>query len=392
MANDYVLSILRAAARAAGLPEWLIIAQATQESGLNPDAVGGVGELGLMQVRPEIWGAWARRRGWDLRRPEHNALAGAHILASSIRAERGNITNGLRRYNGGPRWASKPQTLKYAQGVFGRAREVTPTQGGGELSGSHLVKLALASRSIQFSPRARQDVVAGAVDPRVLGVLLIVANQHSIKVSTVKSGHNKMVAGTDRVSNHFFGRAVDINAVDGKPVSANNPAARAAMQLIATAGAAYGIDDLGGPWSISAGNVRSFTDDAHGDHIHVGFDDPAKRDWTLNATALGVEGEQPLTVEDAATRLAKAFAASSGNPGAAAVAEEKLAEIVAAIRGPQEPASSPARPLAEPMSLRPDQPVEDEEDDDDFAADFSPLRDVFDAVQQHAARSTGVTI
>lgn len=80
------------------------------ESGCNPDAIGSLGEIGLGQIRYEIWGASLKeagiiRRKADLWSPEVNARATEWILKSLPGSER----NKFRAYNG-----SGPKARAYA--------------------------------------------------------------------------------------------------------------------------------------------------------------------------------------------------------------------------------------------------------------------------------------
>ena len=130
----------------------------------------------------------------------------------------------------------------------------------------------LFNPSIHLRPAARGDIEAGLVDPRVLQVLLLLAQTHELQgVGPFVSGHSYYVKGTAQVSNHVSGRAVDIGAVDGQAVSPANQAAHEVMETILALPSPYLPDELGGPWLLRAGPVRVFTE-GHSDHIHIGFD------------------------------------------------------------------------------------------------------------------------
>lgn len=136
-----------------------------------------------------------------------------------------------------------------------------------------LVAAVLANPAIGLTPAARGDVEAGRVDPRILSILLAAAEEHTLdRVGPIITGHSYYVKGTTRVSNHVFGRAVDILVVDGAPVSPANLAARALMEQILELPAPLAPDELGGPWIISVGSRSSFADEAHADHVHAGLD------------------------------------------------------------------------------------------------------------------------
>jgi len=148
--------------------------------------------------------------------------------------------------------------------------------GGGDVAGigssSDLIRDVLSDPAISFTAAARSDVESGRVDPRVLSLLLAVAQIHELApVGPLITGHSTYVKGTDRMSNHVAGRAVDILGVDGAPVSPSNDAAREVMQLILELPPSLQPDELGGPFLLPGGSVRVFTKD-HDDHIHVGWD------------------------------------------------------------------------------------------------------------------------
>lgn len=65
---------IRTVASVAGLDPDLALAIATVESGLNPNVVGGLGEIGLFQLRPEYHKVFKGH-------PEHNLLVGIAYLA-----------------------------------------------------------------------------------------------------------------------------------------------------------------------------------------------------------------------------------------------------------------------------------------------------------------------
>ena len=93
--------------------------------------------------------------------------------------------------------------------------------------------MVLSNPRIELSSLAAGDVAAGRIDPRVLEVLLVLAERFDLgSVGPLISGHSYFVAGTTTPSNHSFGRAVDISVIDGQAVSIYNPAARDAMELV----------------------------------------------------------------------------------------------------------------------------------------------------------------
>jgi len=161
----------------------------------------------------------------------------------------------------GQRSAASPGRTNGNAQVF-----VTPCKAG------ELETIVLSDPRIGLRPEARGDVAAGLIDPRVLQVLLFLAERHDLNsVGPLMTGHSYYVRGTTRPSNHAFGRAADISVIDGMPVSIANPAALDAMEMVLSLPLPLLPDELGGPWLLYHPAVRIFTRD-HGDHIHVGWD------------------------------------------------------------------------------------------------------------------------
>lgn len=87
-----------------GVPVEVLRATAHRESKCDPRALGGSGEIGLMQVNPSVWESTLIREGiitdssdlWD---SEVNVRAGAYILAR-LRRRSASLYETLRRYNG----------------------------------------------------------------------------------------------------------------------------------------------------------------------------------------------------------------------------------------------------------------------------------------------------
>jgi len=156
-------------------------------------------------------------------------------------------------------------------GGFGDGSVSTPSADIGDPG--DLAQAVLDHPAIGLTASARGDVASGAIDPRVLEVLLLVAQTHELApVGPLITGHSYYVKGTTRVSNHVSGRAVDILGIDGAHVSPTNEAAREVMEAILTLPAPLLPDELGGPWVISNGSRSSFTNAEHQDHVHFGWD------------------------------------------------------------------------------------------------------------------------
>jgi hypothetical protein len=122
--------------------------------------------------------------------------------------------------------------------------------------------------------RPAGDYRSPRLDRRVRALLVAAAGHHQIRVSCLRTGHSWYVKGTRRVSNHSVWRAVDVDRVDGRPVSPANPAARRLALWIGRGGAGVQPSEVGSPWRL--GGRPWFTDAGHQGHLHVGFPGPTQ--------------------------------------------------------------------------------------------------------------------
>ena len=101
-----------------------------------------------------------------------------------------------------------------------------------------LAQAVLDNPRITIYAAGRADIAAGRIDPRVLDTLQALSRRWTIAVSSLQSGHSKCVGGGAyagcSVSNHWYGRAVDIYRVNGRPVTAGNPDARDIVDTLYT--------------------------------------------------------------------------------------------------------------------------------------------------------------
>ena len=118
------------------------------------------------------------------------------------------------------------------------------------------------------------DIKSGAIDPRILNILGAISQQHQVRISALRSDHSKY-ASSGNISNHYYGRAMDIAAIDGVPctdVSPDGPCGTIARQLGALPAGQEPTEliycfDPDGP-----ANPNGFAQADHCDHVHVGFD------------------------------------------------------------------------------------------------------------------------
>jgi hypothetical protein len=122
--------------------------------------------------------------------------------------------------------------------------------------------------------RPAGDWTSPRLDRRVRALLVAAADRHPIRVSCLRTGHSWYVRGTRRVSNHSVWRGVDVDQVDGRPVSPANAAARRLALWIGRGRAGVQPSEVGSPWAF--GGRPWFTDQAHQGHLHVGFAGPTR--------------------------------------------------------------------------------------------------------------------
>lgn len=96
------LGIIAREAKRLGLPTAVADAVAQVESGYDPAAIGTVGEVGLMQMRPPT-AALLGHKGpsSDLFAPETNIRLGVAYLAQAWRVARGDLCRALMKYRAG---------------------------------------------------------------------------------------------------------------------------------------------------------------------------------------------------------------------------------------------------------------------------------------------------
>ncbi|MET0730752.1 MAG: hypothetical protein ABWZ03_06120, partial [Solirubrobacterales bacterium] len=135
----------------------------------------------------------------------------------------------------------------------------------------------LRNKRVTLDAEGIADLKSGKIDPRVASVLTAVSRDHEITVSAMMSDHDKNTAGGS-VSNHYYGRAVDIATVDGQPVGPGNQAAREVAIALSRLDPSIRPSEIGSPWALPGSAY--FTDGAHQNHVHIAFDDPVASNWT----------------------------------------------------------------------------------------------------------------
>ncbi len=157
--------------------------------------------------------------------------------------------------------------------VLKRAAEYRGAELESGTPGGWDVDAVLGNPRIQLTTVQRADLRGGLIDPRVIALLSWIGQAHTVVVTSLRSDHPYLTA-EGNVSNHTFGRAVDIGAVDDSRCTGTRmgTCGRLALGLALLSGVLHPTEliycfDADGPASPDA-----FARPDHCDHIHVGYD------------------------------------------------------------------------------------------------------------------------
>ena len=181
--------------------------------------------------------------------------------------------NGVEHLHLGVREGTPDQALADAAigaGAITQGPRCAPEQGElgvGQGNGEDVLK----NKNITVYAGGQADLRAGRIDPRVTALLLSLAEDHEIVVTSLQSGHSIQTASGNR-SNHADGRAFDLGSVDG--VSCTNtarssPCGRVARDIAKLEGKARPEEVI---FCFDPGSgSNSFAAADHCDHVHVGY-------------------------------------------------------------------------------------------------------------------------
>ena len=118
----------------------------------------------------------------------------------------------------------------------------------------------------------KEDLEQGRIDSRIVGLIGAITQTHEITISALRSDHS-MTTTEGYVSNHYYGRAMDIAVVDG--VSCTDTAPTAPCGELATT-----LSQLPPPAMPTEliycydvdGPGPAFARSDHCDHVHAGYD------------------------------------------------------------------------------------------------------------------------
>ena len=267
---DYLDLYRRAALTCPGLSWTVLAAIGSAETSHGRSSDPGVrdganfaGAMGPMQFLAETWTAHGKDGDGDgdadVYHPTDAIFGAANYLCASGAGDPTRLSEAIWAYNHADWYVAAVLSRAAAYGTAGLG--IASAEAGGLVDHPNLTLTA----------EARADLLSGGTDPRVVAALAAAVADHHIAVSVVKTGHSMFVRGTDRVSNHYHGRGVDIYSVDGANVSVSNQAALRLAIAFLSADPSLRPDELGSPWPDLAHFPGAFSDAGHAGHLHLGW-------------------------------------------------------------------------------------------------------------------------
>jgi hypothetical protein len=249
---------------------WALAAVARVESdfgkGMNAEQLASRGPLGITE---DNWKAYAVDGDGDGKVKRESPADSAATLARMIWAA-GDLRAGLFQHNHAEWYVDS--VLADAESMAGSCQVKTVAYSVA-LPGPTNAPINWAN--VELSNQLEMvDIQSGAIDPRILNLLGAISQQHRIRISALRSDHSKFTS-SGNVSNHYYGRAMDIAEIDGVPctdVSPDGPCGTIARELGALPPGQEPTEliycfDPDGP-----ANPNGFAQADHCDHVHVGFD------------------------------------------------------------------------------------------------------------------------
>jgi membrane-bound lytic murein transglycosylase B len=247
---------------------WALAAVARLESdygrGMTPAELQGEGPLGISEAHWQEFGVDGDGDGEVLRQSPGDS---AGTLGRMIWAA-GDLRAGIFQHNQAAWYVQ--EVLDEAQPIAGKCRIRTIAYAVA-LPGPTAIPINWENLELS-NELELWDIQQGMVDPRVLTLIAAITQEHTVRISSLRSDHS-MNTASGNVSNHYFGRAVDIAAIDGVPctdVSFDGPCGTMVRALALLPPAQRPTElifcfDPDGPGP-------AFAAADHCDHIHAGYD------------------------------------------------------------------------------------------------------------------------
>jgi len=248
---------------------WALAAIARLESNfgrnLSKAQLEETGPLGLDRFE---WGHYAVDGNAD-GRIRHTSPADSAATLARLIWSHGDLRAGVFAHN---------QAAWYVQAVLVEAEAMegkcTTAPVSWSLSLPHAVIAPIDWSNLTLSNDLElHDLTSGAIDPRIVGLIGAITQEHQLTISALRSDHSEYTV-EGNVSNHYFGRAMDIAAVDGvscTDTAPTAPCAELAKTLAYLPAPAHPTEliycfDVDGPGP-------AFARADHCDHVHAGYDE-----------------------------------------------------------------------------------------------------------------------
>jgi hypothetical protein len=268
---DEYLAAFQAAAGRYELGEegvWALAAVAKLESdfgrGMSPAQLGERGPLGITD---ENWQRFAVDGDGDGKVKRESPADSAATLARMIWA-RGDLRSGLFQHNHASWYVD--EVVEEAEQIAGKCHVRTVAYSVA-LPGPTSAPINWTNVELSNSLEML-DIERGAIDPRILVLIAAISQDHTIRISSLRSDHSQYTTGGN-VSNHYFGRAMDIAEIDGVPCTATDVDSPCGLMVRALATLPEGQRPTELIYCFDAdGPGPAFAAADHCDHIHLGFD------------------------------------------------------------------------------------------------------------------------
>lgn len=130
-------------------------------------------------------------------------------------------------------------------------------------------RAVLDNPRIELPDSARWDIHAGRVAPELLALMARAAEQEPIGVIVFDNGHPWNIFGTDRMSDHSRGVAVDVHRIGDRLVIDDRAEGSVTQDFVKWLYDQPDVANIGSPWALDGFGGRSFTDLLHQDHLHI---------------------------------------------------------------------------------------------------------------------------
>lgn len=233
-------------------------------------AVSSAGAQGPMQFLPATFAAYGvdgdRDGDTDIDDPADAVFSAAKYLCANGGGQPTRLAVALYNYNRAAAYVARVLAWALVYGAPTLTAATTEEQ----------TKALLANPRLTLTAYPRSDLEAGTVDARVIVLLTLLLEKHTLAVSSLRSGHSDCIGGGNQatrpgctLSLHYYGRAFDIYSIDGELVTPSSRSAQMLVDELATVSPPLVPSEVGSPFDLPRPGF--FTDADHQDHVHIGY-------------------------------------------------------------------------------------------------------------------------